>query len=219
MSYISNASAGFSDGTGSGGYPYSAGLHDYTSSSQYETDLVPITVAGADYVYQISYGDSISYTFWLSDGGELTLVASDDPLIPSLLSAARAYTASRKAYDAPTMGVAFDPVRASRYIPAVPVVATARAPLNHVRAFGDNVLDNLPLPTESQDAADDLGAPALPVSGAAAAVELPRLYDPFVIGGAANLADLPGTTVARPQQADLGRTVQKPVVAASWLAT
>lgn len=219
MSYISNASAGFSDGTGSGGYPYQAGLHDYTASSQYETDLVPITIAGADYVYQISYGDTISYTFWLSDGGELTLVASDDPLIPSLLSAAQAYTVSRKAYDAPAAVTAFDPVRASRYIPAVPVVATARAPLNHVRAFGDNVLDVIPLPTESQDAADDLGAPALPVSGAAAVVELPRLYDPFVIGGAANLADLPSTTVARPQQTDLGRTVQKPVLAASWLAT
>jgi hypothetical protein len=219
MSYISNASAGFSDGTSSGGYPYPAGSHDYTSSAQYETDLVPVTVGGADYVYQISYGETISYTFWLSDGGELTLVSGEDPLIPSLLSAAQAYTASRKAYDAPSVASEFDPMRASRHISAVPVVASARAPLNHVRAFGDNVLELPPLPTESQDAADDLGAAILPVSGADAKAELPRLYDPFVIGGAANMADLPSASVARPQQADLGRTVQKPGVAASWLAT
>lgn len=222
MSYISNASAGFSDGAGSGssgGYPYPASSHDYTSSTQYETDLTPLSIGGADYVYQISYGETTSYTFWLSDGGELTLVAADDPLIPTLLSAAQAYTTSRKAYDPPATASAFDPVRSSRYIPAVPVVATARAPLNHVRAFGDNVLADLPLPTESQDAADDLGASTLPVSGASAKTELPRLYDPFVIGGAANLADLPSTSVSRPQQADLGRTVQKPGVAAFWLAT
>ncbi len=216
MSYISNASAGFSDGAGPGGYPYPASSHDYLSASQYETDLTPLSVGGADYVYQISYGETVSYTFWLSDGGELTLVAADDPLIPTLLSAAQAYTTSRKAYDPPAAASAFDPMRASRHVSAVPVVASARAPVGHVRMFGDNVLDDPPLSTESQDPANEF---ALPVSGASAKSELPRMYGPFVIGGASNLADLPSTSVARPQQTVLGRTVQRPGVAASWLAT
>lgn len=216
MSYISNAYAVLADGSG-GGYPYPTAPTDYTSAPEYDTDLVPLSVGGADYVYRISYGETIDYSFWLSDAGELTAVSSEDPIVPTLLAAARAFTTSRKPYLAPTVDPVFDPTRASRHMPAVPVVATAVAPLGYVRAFGDVALPDLPLPSESQTYTEE--GSSVPVSGAAAKTEVPRLYDPFVIGGPANLVDIFGATVSRPQQTDLERTVQKPGVRTSWLAT
>jgi hypothetical protein len=216
MSYISNAYAVLADGSG-GGYPYPAVPTDYTSAPEYDTDLVPISVGNADYVFRISYEETINYSFWLSDAGELTPVSSEDPVIPALLAAAQAHTTARKPYVAHAAPTSFDPTRAPRHMPAVPVAQTAISPLGYVRSFGDAVLESLPLPSEAQTYTEE-GA-SVPVIGAAAETNVPRLYDPFVIGGPANLVDLPSANVARPQQTDIGRTSQKPGVNASWLAT
>ena len=213
MSYISRL-RGFSDGAGPGGYPYPASSHDYLSASQYETDLTPLSVGGADYVYQISYGETVSTTFWLSDGAD-GLGRRRRPLIPTLLSAAQAYTTSRKAYDPPA--AASRSIRCAhrdmcprcRSWPALePRWATSGCSETMFwttrRYLPSRKTRQMSSPSQCRGFRQD---------GAAAAVRPVR----------DRRRQQPGrpscTSVARPQQTDLGRTVQKPGVAASWLAT